>query len=370
MRSITPSTSYTMSAGGSRQLGRVVAGIERAPGKMIDPAEFAEIMEDLDVSGVLASLPGGLSEADFIGILKLTMLTECATETFADAIETNALRHDAGWLFRFTHNVWTPDELTHATPYKYILMRLGFAESELDREIRETRGRSLEHRSGVTPMHLTTYGMLSEYATDKWHGAIHQMLRRSCPAAAYMAARVKRRETFHRVWYRDMTAVQIQANPGLARYVGEVMLTFRMPGASLAPELQKEAGRWLTLMEWDFEPAAKELIRLLNDVLAEPGRLGRLLMTIAAERGERIGPLSGRSAQRAMALAGGAGYGLVGEALLESAGLGYLVDVHDGGEGSGVPANEPLKLRRLLRTWLARRLDLDMRSRFTNRATT
>jgi hypothetical protein len=159
-----------------------------------------------------------------------------------------------------------------------------------------------------------------------------------------------------------MTAAQIAFEPNLARYLAEVMLTFRMPGASLVPHLQSEAGRWLTLMEWDFAPAARELLRMLAEVLADPGRLGRLLVTIAAEHGETLGPLSGAQARRAMDTLRGAGYGLVGEALLESVGLGYLADVHADGAAGASPV---ARVRGLIRSWLAGRLDLDLHRRFT-----
>jgi hypothetical protein len=307
-----------------------------------------------------------MTEADLVGILRLTMLTECATETYAASLEANAQRHDAGWLYSFTHDVWTPDELTHATPYKIMLLHLGFEEAELDRQIRETREQFLDHRSGDTPMHLTTYGMLSEYATDKWHGAIWKTLRESCPAAAHMALRVKRRETAHRAWYRDMTAAQIEHNPGLARYVAEVLLTFRMPGASLVPELQREAGRWLLLMNWDFEPAARELGRMLEEVLGEPGRLGRLLITLAAERGAQLGPVSGKQLRGVLDGLHGQGYGLIGEAFLESVGLNYLVEVQP---ASRSRTRAETRVRSLLRSWLAEKIRFDMRATLTARQT-
>jgi hypothetical protein len=365
---IAPSVAYRIDEGGGRRLGEIVANIRRNPGRMIRPNEFDELSGRLDVGGVLRQLPAGMSEDDFIGILKLTMLTECATETFAAAIEGNACRYSAPWLYSFTHDVWTPDELTHATPYKQILLGLGFEEAELDREIRATRARSLDHRSGDTPMHLTTYGMLSEYATDKWHGAIWRILRDPCPSAAYMVARVKRRETFHRVWYRDMTAAQIASNPDLARYVAEVMLTFRMPGASLVPELQKEAGRWLKLMQWDFQHAARELGRMLEEVLGDPGRLGRLLIGVAAERGERFGPLRAQQLLAVLEHLRGAGYSLVGEAFLESVGLDYLVGIENETE-TGLPATLPVRARNLVRTWLASRIQFDLPAKLTQRET-
>ena len=367
MQPVVLSSSYNMSTSGTKRLDQIVDRIQRNPGRLIGPTEFDELQENLDLSRVLDRLPLGMTEADLIGILRLTMLTECATETYAAALEENARRYDAAWLYNFTHNVWTPDELTHAAPYKLMLLHLGFEEAELDRQIRDTRAESLEHRSGETPMHLTAYGMLSEYATEKWHGAIWHMLRESCPRAAYMAARVKRRETLHRVWYHDMTAAQIDSDPGVARYLSEVLLTFRMPGASLVPELQREAGRWLVLMQWDFEPAARELGRMLQEVLGDSGRLGRLLITLAAQRGEQLGPLSAHHVQAAIQRLRGAGYGLIGEAFLESVGLRYLFPPVLSRRREQLRVDR--LLRGLLRSWIADRIRLDMQSKLTTRET-
>jgi hypothetical protein len=163
-----------------------------------------------------------------------------------------------------------------------------------------------------------------------------------------------------------MTAAQIEHNPGLARYVGEVLLTFRMPGASLVPELQREAGRWLLLMNWDFEPAARELARMREEVLGDPGRLGRLLVTVAAERGTQFGPLSAGQWRGALDRLHGQGYGLIGEAFLESVGLSYLVEVRPANGSRATPDGH---IRGLLRSWLARSIRLDMRATLTTRKT-
>ncbi|MGI8422659.1 MAG: acyl-ACP desaturase [Chloroflexota bacterium] len=327
---------------------------------MIDLGEFEALRPQLEVRNLLSTLPATVSEDDVIGILRLALLTECATDTFAAAIEQRAARYGASWLRCFTRDVWAPDERTHAAPYKAILQSLGFAEAELDRDIRETREQSLEHQSGDTPMHLTSYGMLSEYATEQWHGAIARMLKSTSPAAAYMANRIKRRETLHRVWYRDMTALQIEGEPGLVSHLAEVLLTFRMPGASLLPELQSQAGYWMTVMGYDFKAGAKELVRIVEGCLTDVGQLGRLLVNIAAERGEVLGPISANHIRMAFDRLGGRGYGLVGEALLESVGLSYLAEIRT---DDGADRQFAHRLRRLLRSWLAGKINLDLGAR-------
>ena len=85
-----------------------------------------------------------------------------------------------------------------------MFLNLGFSDAELDREIRETRERQYIHGSGDTPVHITTFGMIQEYLTDNWHGLIAGLMKNSAPEAAYIANRIKQRETLHTVWYRDM----------------------------------------------------------------------------------------------------------------------------------------------------------------------
>jgi hypothetical protein len=354
------STEYAIPPETAGRLESLVQAIRRNPGRMIEVGEFESLRPQLHVRSILSARPAGVSEDDVVGILRLALLTECATDTFAAAIEERAIRYGAGWLACFTRDVWAPDERTHAAPYKLILRDLGFSEAQLDRDIRATRDQCLEHKSGDTPMHLTSYGMLSEFATDNWHGAIARMLRATSPVAAYMANRIKRRETFHRVWYRDMTALQVEGDPALASHLAEVILTFRMPGASLVPELQGQAGHWMTVLGYDFRASTKELVRIVESCLADVGQLGRLLVHIAAERGEALGPVSAKHIRMAFDRVGGRGYGLVGEALLESVGLDYLVEIPTAG---GKDRQRARRLRQLFRSWLASKIYVDVGAR-------
>ena len=199
---------YTLPQETIRKLDALVDQIESNPGEFFDPADLPDRQSEFDVGNLVGNLPPGLTEDDLVGILKLAFLTECATESYARTIDSRARAADATWLARFNARVWTPDELTHHTPYKYILMSLGFTEAELDREVRETRDKEYEHSGGETPVHMTTFGMVQEYLTDRWHGLIAQLLRPASPAAYQAVTLIKRRETLHTIWYRDMTALQ------------------------------------------------------------------------------------------------------------------------------------------------------------------
>ena len=113
--------------------------------------------------------------------------------------------------------------------------------------------------------------MIEEYLTDSYHGLIAGMLRKSAPEAAHMVFCVKRRETLHAAWYRDMTAIQVESNPRFVEDIVSEIMTFDMPGASLVTELQAEGKRWQLLMGINVEQVFGDLIRLMHEISAAPG---------------------------------------------------------------------------------------------------
>lgn len=318
----------------------------------------------MDVRAVIKALPEELSEEDLANILRLAMLTECAAETFGAAIEERAQRYDAQWLSRFTNRVWLPDELTHLAPYKMILLSLGFSEEELDRQIRHTQQLPFEHRGGDLPVQVTTFGFIQEYLTDNWHGLVAKLLKRASPEASYMATRVKRRETLHTMWYRDMTALQLEADPRLLEPMAEALIKFQMPANQVAPDLQDEVARWLPPMGVDYEQMARDLLRLVHTTLGDVRETGRLLVQLAAEKGYRLGPISAAQMRAAVNRLGGPGYGLIGEALLERLGLSYLFHSPAGGQDSAMAPYSGVyeRIRGLLRSWIAGKIDFDFRA--------
>lgn len=351
-------TNYVMPAAASRRLETLVEGIERNPGRMVDPVELAALQERVDMRPAFAALPAALSEEDFVGVLKLALLTECATDSYAAVIEDRADRYGAGWLGRFTRDTWVPDERTHHAPYRTMLERAGLSADELDREIEETQGRTYVHHSGDTPIHITAFGMLQEYLTDHWHGRIAQLMRQSSPEAAAMANQIKRRETIHTIWYRDMTALQLEANPELMTHVAEAVAHFHMPGAVLLPDLEAEVPRWLPALGTDFEQLTSDLVRHIHAMAGDTAGTGRLLLTIAEQRGMRIGPLPASLVRRAMHSLGGPGYGLLGEAVLQRVGLGYLFQAEQRAGGPRSEGVRVARIRGLVRDWLAGQLDI------------
>ena len=303
------------------RLDTLVDGIEANPGPLLNPAALREASADLNVRSAIEHLPEGMTDEDLVGILRLAMLTECATDSYSAVFQDGAERFDSPWLGRFNERVWTPDEHTHFTPYKFMLQSLGYSEAELDSAMREVQERQYEHCCGRTPVELTTYGIIQEYLTDNWHGMISQLLRPSAPYAARCAAMVKRRETLHTTWYREMTAVQVEGNPEMLGLVADTVLSFQMPGTQLVPELGVRSLEWMSKANVDFARVARDFVRNFQQVAGSVKRAGQLFVDLAAKRGMQIGPVPLTAARRVLGKIGGPGYGLIGEAVLDKFGL-------------------------------------------------
>jgi hypothetical protein len=353
---------YLIPDSASRVLDAMVDGIERKPGRMIRPGEFDELAARVGTTEVLHSLPEGMSDDDFAGILKLALLTESATDSYGSVFEDSAREHNAGWLARFNRDVWVPDELTHHAPFKLMLLGLGFSEEQLDREIREAQEVDYIHRGGTTPVHLTTFGVVQEYLTDNWHGLVARLMKGAAPEAAYMANRIKQRETLHTVWYRDMTALQLEANPQLLPSVAESLIKFEMPGNTVAPAQQARAQEWLPMLGANFERITRDIVKLLYEIAGNTRTSGELVMEIAAQKGVSLGPLSARHLQGGLNRLGGPGYGLLGEAMLERSGLGHLFRTPPGRQDPAMAlyTGPYERVRGLVRSWVAKQLDLGL----------
>ncbi|MEK9659656.1 MAG: acyl-ACP desaturase [Chloroflexota bacterium] len=331
------------------KLEALVDQIVARRGVLPDLNEMRAASDQIDVRKVVDTLPEGMTREDLVGILKLAMLTECATDSYAAVFQDGAERYNAPWLARFNEKVWVPDEHTHATPYQLMLQTLGYTEEELEREQRETQEKTYEHCCGRTPVELATYGVIQEYLTDNWHGLIANLLKPGAPYAAHCANVIKRRETLHTVWYRDMAALQVEENPELLPLVAKTVLGFQMPGTRLVPQFGTRALEWMHEMHQDFGQIGRDLVRNFADMAGTVKRTGQLLMDIAVRRGYPIGPFSPRLVQSTLNALGGPGYGLMGEAILDKVGLLPMSANRGGVYG---------KVRGRMRAFVADRIDL------------
>ncbi len=357
------SRTYALPKETNARIDGLVDEIERSPFGAPTTLDLEGAYERLNIKAVVDDLPEGLDEEDLRGILMLAMLTECATDSYADVFYEGARDYGAPWLGRFTERTWVPDEYTHADPFKSMLMSMGHSEAELDDHMKRVQEKTFVHSSGRTPVELTTFGMIQEFLTDHWHGMIAGLLQRNAPEAAYLANEIKKRETLHYMWYREMTAMQVQANPDLLHLVAETVTSFSMPGMSLIPEYQSKALEWMKPAGADMQRNAREVIRHLYEIGGSTKRAGELLIDIAVIKGISIAGMSPTRAQAIIDRLGGAGYSLLGEAVLECVGLPMPDGIgqrYDDKLIGAVPTPGALydRLRAKIRTVVVGRLDL------------
>lgn len=349
---------YKLPPTAAPKLEALVDQIVARPGQLIDVKAMEEMPQQLDVNAVMKNLPEEIDEEIFVKMLRLAMLTECATDSYAAVFTEGATRYKADWLIRFNQQVWVPDEHTHAAPYFHMLRSLGYTEEELNRQIRETQDKTYEHCCGYTPVELTTYGTVQELLTDHWHGLIARVMKPAAPVAARFSNMIKRRETLHTVWYRDMTAVQVEENPELITLVSKTLTTFQMPGTSLVPDCGPYALQWMNKLHVDFNYVARELVRNISESAGNVKRSGMVLVEMAVARSIPMGPFPAKFVRGAMNRLGGAGYGLLGEAILERVGL-PLPAKWEGKPDSGIHFHLGLyeKIRAKARTFIANKID-------------
>ena len=360
---------YSLPATAAPKLEALVDQIVANPGDLIDLKVMEAAADKVDVKAVVQSLPDNISEEDFVGILKLAMLTECATDSYAAIFQEGAEAYNAPWLTRFNQKVWVPDEYTHSTPYRLMLLSLGYTEAELQAEIRETQERTYDHCCGITPVELTTYGTVQELLTDNWHGLIAQLLKPQAPYAVYCSNLIKRRETLHTVWYRDLTAVMVEENPELISFVGKTLSTFQLPGTMLIPQYGGMALTWMQALNVDFAHLAKELIRNFGVTAGNVKRSGMLVMEMAVAREFPIGPFPSRFVRGAMNRLGGPGYGLIGEAMLQKVGLNIPSQKGPQDSGYRFYSGAYEKIRSKMRTFIADKIDVRTITGDTSRTT-
>lgn len=348
----------------------------------IKPRELEHLAENVDAVQAIKNLPPGLTSNDFIGILRLSFLTECATDSYAKVFLESARKYDQPWLGLFIRDFWTPDEYGHHLPFKTMLMQLGDTEAELDRQIKDARNIEYIHGAGITPIHLTMFGAPQERITANWYGFTRGILKDTSPEAAKMVGRVQGREGLHARMYTDLSALQIEDNPRLLPHVAESLVRFKMPGNQIAPDLEAKVEGWLPHLNADLQKIKRQLIELTFDSLGrDPKKAGRVLMEILAQTGEKIGPVPTKLVNNALTQLGGPGYGIIGEALLEKVGIKYQFQEpkedssltqyndqkparvlqrigHNAVGTQSAPAQEAVTmLRTKLRKWVGRKID-------------
>ena len=199
-------------------------------------------------------------------------MIECATLSYVTVFVISARRYGARWLEHFAVNIWGPDELEHADPFKLVLLQAGYEEAELDRETKQTQENIYEHTSGDTPVQMTGFGLVQEEITAVWHSLIGAILRKVSPELAADVMKTTGREHLHKMWYTYQTWLQIQGNTELRYLFADTLARFRFPGEVLIPDLYTGSLGLMEQMSGDFKHLEHELVRLIDDALSQGKR--------------------------------------------------------------------------------------------------
>ncbi len=300
-----------------------------APAGFINPDKLKDLAEKIDLTPSLIQLPEGITIEDFEKMNWLSALTECATSAYANAFAESADKYDALWLGNFTRNIWEPDEMAHHAPFEKILLQLGVPQDLITNEVKRVQSLDYIHESGFTPAHLTAFGMVQEFLTRNWYTDSRKILKTASPEAAQMVHMVEIREALHTRWYRDMTAMQIEENPELIQNVAESIKRFQMPGNLLVPQLQEKASKWLqSLHNNDLTGLKRDIVKLVQAAIGgSTNNLGRLMVEIGAQSDSWIERVTMEQAKKGLDSFGdGNGYGILGEGVLQAAGIGNLYE--------------------------------------------
>lgn len=291
---------YRISDKAVAQLEAYILDLEVHPrGKRVGKINFNDDRPPLDRTKLVDSLPAGLSEEKFVKVVLLSYLVESATDSYIDVFDLSGERYGALWLPRYSHNVWGPDEYEHSDPFKWPLLYLGYSEEDLDRQAKEVKEKTYEHTSGDTPVHMTQFGEIQEHVTDFWHGLVGFIFREPAPRIAERIFRVKKRETLHSIWYKDLTAIQIADNPDLRCYAVDATDRLKMPGNKLVPELQQGSVNLIPVMGGDLRQLERGLVRLISGSLGDNTEyLGEAIIELLARKSEDLGVTPVRLAKR------------------------------------------------------------------------
>lgn len=289
---------YRISERAVSQLEAYVIDLEKHPrGRLVGKTHFD--YDPFDRRMLMDGLPQGFSEEQLVHVVRYSFLTEAATDSYIYVFDESDQRFGAPWLSRYSHNTWGPDEYEHADPFKLVLLKLGYSEEELDRQAKGMREKTYEHTSGDTPVHMTHYGEMQEHITDFWHGLTGFLLRKVSPRLAEGILSVKRRETLHAIWYRDLTAIQVADNPDLRHLVVDSTARFKIPGNKLIPELQAGSVSLIPLMGGDLRQLERGLVRFMSGSLGDNTEyLGEAVIELLARKSENLSLTPVRLAKR------------------------------------------------------------------------
>ena len=335
------------------QLDRYVA--EQIPKlKTVQTKHLEGMFENYSPDEIVAG--SGMSSAEIIESFRLSLITESLTDEYAKTFRQGARTYESQWLHRYVSEFWEPDEMGHADPFKNILVDFGLDQKLLDLEINNARSETdyfLHHSSGSHPVSLTTYGMIQECITDYWYELQRGFFPDNSNTSKVLSL-VKGREALHTVQFRDLTAMQIEADPGLIEEVVFAIVNFQMPSNHIqkVTEIETKTQGWIPKMNGDLTELVTRIVANIHKALNNKAMLGKIILEYASQSERKFFDLIPQSTLIYCIGKVKGGYGLVGELLLEQLGL------HGNEYESGVSMIDSVRyrLKQPLKRWVRDRL--------------
>ena len=302
-------------------------------------------------------LGSGMSSDEIIESFRLSLITESLTEEYSKTFRIGAREHNSPWLHRYVSEFWEPDEMGHADPFKNILVDFGLDQKLLDLDINNARNQTdyfLHHSSGSHPVSLTTYGMIQECITDYWYELQRGFFPDKSNTSKVLSL-VKGREALHTVQFRDLTAIQIEHDPGLIQEVIFAIVNFQMPAnhIPLITEIESKTQEWIPRMNGDITELITKIIGNIHTALNDKAMLGKIILQYASQSDKKFFDLIPQSTLIYCIGKIKGGYGLVGELVLEQLGLRG----NDYESNTSTLDNVRYRLKRPLKRWVQVRLE-------------
>ena len=291
--------------------------------RTVSPLDLESMGETFTPEDLIES--ANLDSKEIIDSFRLSLITESLTEQYSQTFKIGAKKHGADWLENYISGFWEPDELGHADPFKNILITLGIDKRSIENEIQEAKESTnyhSTHKSGFHPVELTTYGMIQECITDYWYELQRDMLPENSNTSRVIS-KVKGREALHTVQFRNLTAIQIEAEPELIDNVIHATLNFQMPAIEIEPikDIESKTQEWIPRMNGEVIGLLKRIVSNLSIALDDKDKLGKLFTRYASHSERRFIKFIPNSFLAQAIRRIRPGYGIVGEIVLEQLGL-------------------------------------------------
>ena len=304
-------------------------------------------------------MESGMTAEDLIDSFRLSLITESLTDQYSKTFQLGAQMYGAQWLQDYVLGFWEPDEYGHADPFKNILVDFGINETNLKLDIEEAKQGveyQTKHTSGFHPIALTTYGMIQECITDYWY----ELQRGFFPAnsnTSKVISKVKGREALHTVQFRNLTALQLEADPALLTEVINATTTFQMPSNHIpnVSDIEKKTQEWIPKMNGSVIELLARIVANLNLALDDNKKLGKLLIEYATAGEQKfIDQVPNTLVKKALNTFPGS-HGIVGEAMLEQLGL----TTHEQEVPMNLLEKIQFNLRKSLKRYVYEKLDVE-----------